>query len=87
MPCSRMEGAGKPRHRSQNPRGEGESAGSDRIKALELRLDPNLYVFAAKRRNSGREIHSSSDDEQKRCSQQGYMLFATARDAAYDEKD
>jgi hypothetical protein len=32
--CSRMEGAGKPRHRSQNPRDEGESAESDRIKAF-----------------------------------------------------
>ena len=32
--CSRMELAGKPRHRSQNPRGEGEIAGSDRIKAF-----------------------------------------------------
>jgi len=34
MPGSRMEGVGKPRHRSQNPSGEGESAGSDRIKAF-----------------------------------------------------
>ena len=34
MACSRMERAGKPRHRSQNPRGEGESAGSDRIKSF-----------------------------------------------------
>ena len=34
IPCSRMEGAGKPRHRSQNPRDEGESAGSDRNQSL-----------------------------------------------------
>jgi len=27
------------------------------------------------------------NDEQKRCAQQGYMLFATTRDAAYDQKD
>src|SRR5438874_1372750 len=32
--CSRMERAGKPRHRSQNPSDEGESAGSDRIKSF-----------------------------------------------------
>src|SRR5947207_10308719 len=31
---SRMERAGKPRHRSYNPRGEGERAGSERIKSF-----------------------------------------------------
>jgi len=51
-----MEGAGKPRHRSQNPRGEGESAGSDRIKAFGVEdLTPllssakiDIFPFAAK---------------------------------------
>src|SRR5882762_6717153 len=49
-------GAGKPRHRSQNPRGEGESAGSDRIKAFGVEdLTPllssakiDIFPFAAK---------------------------------------
>jgi len=31
---SRMERAGTPRHRLQNPRGEGKRAGSERIKAF-----------------------------------------------------
>jgi hypothetical protein len=38
-----MERAGKPRHRSQNPRGEGESAGSDQIKAFGVETRPPLF--------------------------------------------
>jgi hypothetical protein len=39
-----MEGDGKPRHRSQNPRGEGESAGSDRIKAFGVEIFAIRFV-------------------------------------------
>src|SRR6266481_694619 len=38
MACSRMERAGKPRHRPQSPRGKGESAGSDRIKSFGVEI-------------------------------------------------
>src|SRR5207245_11775197 len=52
----RMWGAGKPRHRSQNPRGEAESTGSDRIKTFGVEdLTPlfssakiDIFPFAAK---------------------------------------
>jgi len=43
-----MERAGKPRRRSQNPRGEGKSAGSDRIKAFGV-VDVAATLGAPKR--------------------------------------
>jgi hypothetical protein len=67
MPCSRMEGAGKPRHRSQNPRGEGESAGSDRIKAFGVETSLTSAQYGRSRGSRVRDISASQRRESLRC--------------------
>ena len=52
---SRMERAGRPRHRSHNPRGEGKRAGGDRIKAFGVETRPRFY-----RACKGSSVHQTS---------------------------